>query len=215
MSLQPTFQPALHLTAAAAPANIPGLSGRVMTATLFIGTTVLPFLPIAILTRPAAMLVVAFAGLSVLARSLGILRWLTVMPGLAAQHGGADPSQRQVIETVFSALTSYGGGIGERLGVSLFMGLALVIAMLLALFNKTLPRWLAVFGLLSAALLLGLFLPAIGIAVRVPIAVAGSVLSVWMLAAGVVLAPGTGHGVKAPAELKGLANSGPLILNPN
>jgi hypothetical protein len=216
-----------------------------MTATLFIGTAVLSFLPIAILgpaigwpaslrapaaqqmtaiagaadavaagygvylmysllilpvmlllaqrvsgslARPVAMLIVGFAALSVLARSIGILRWLTVMPALAAQHGAADPARKQVIETVFSALTAYGGGIGELLGVSLFMGLSLGLAMLAAWSARTLPRWLAAFGLVSALLLLSLFLPALGVAVRVPIALAGTALSAWMLAAGGVMA---------------------------
>ena len=139
------------------------------------------------LARPIAAMVVALAALSVLARSIGILRWLTVMPALAKQHAGAEPGQQQIIETVFSALTSYGGGIGETLGVSLFMGLALGLAMVAAMLNKTLPFWLAASGLVSALLLLGLALPALGVAVQIPIALAGSLLSVWMLAAGVVL----------------------------
>lgn len=140
------------------------------------------------LTRPAAVLVVVLAGLSVLARCIGILRWLTVMPALATQHAGAEPGRQQMIETVFSALTMYGGGIGELLGVSLFMGLSLGLAMVAALANKTLPGWLAASGLISALLLLGLFLPTLGVAVQIPIALAASALSVWMLAAGVVLA---------------------------
>ena len=140
------------------------------------------------LARPVAVTVVALATLSVLARSIGILRWLTVMPVLATQHASADPASQQMIETVFSALTTYGGGIGEILGVSLFMALSLGLAMAAALSNKTLPSWLAVMGLVSALLLLGLSLPALGIAVQIPIALAASLLSVWMLAAGVVLA---------------------------
>ena len=140
------------------------------------------------LARPLAMLVVTLAALSVLARCIGILRWLTVMPALANQHAVADPGQKKVIETVFLALTSYGGSIGEILGVSLFMALSLGLATITALVNKTLPAWLAAWGLVSALLLLGLSLPALGIAVQIPIALAASMLSVWMLAAGMVLA---------------------------
>ena len=140
------------------------------------------------LARPVAVIVVALAALSVLARSIGILRWLTVMPALATQHASADAGRQQIIETVFSALTTYGGGIGEILGVSLFMSLSLGLAMVGALVNKTLPAWLAALGLVSALLLLGLSLPALGIAVQIPIAIAASLLSAWMLAAGVVLA---------------------------
>jgi hypothetical protein len=64
------------------------------------------------------------------------------------------------------------------------MGLALLLAMCAALAHRTLPRWLAGLGLLSALLLLSLCLPALGIAVQTPIAAAAGVLSVWMLACG-------------------------------
>jgi Domain of unknown function (DUF4386) len=140
------------------------------------------------LARPAAQIVVGLAAVSVLARSIGILRWLTAMPALATQHAAADPGQQKVIETVFSALTTYGGGIGELLGVSLFMGLALATAMVAALVNKSLPRWLAALGLVSAALLLGLFLPTLGLSIQVPIAAAATVLSIWMMVFGVYAA---------------------------
>ena len=137
------------------------------------------------LTHPLAQLVLAFAALSVLARSIGILRWLTVMPELSAAHVVADPQARAVIELTFQAITRYGGGIGELLGVSLFMALSLGIAMAGALVRRSLPVWLAGIGLLSAALLAGLFLPAVGIAVKVPMAAAVTSLSIWMLAAAV------------------------------
>ena len=145
------------------------------------------------LTRPIAVMVVALATLSVLARCIGILRWLTVMPALATQHAVADPGKQQMIETVFSALTTYGGGIGELLGVSLFMALSLGLAMVAAILNKTLPLWLAGLGLLSALLLLGLFLPAAGMDVQVPVALAGTLLSVWLLACGAVMALRPAH----------------------
>jgi Domain of unknown function (DUF4386) len=139
------------------------------------------------LWRPAAAVVVGFAVLSVLARSIGILRWLTVMPALARQHAGESAANRQTIDIIFSAVSTYGGGIGELLGVSLFMGLSLGLAMLAALAYQTLPRWLCVFGLICAAMLLSLFLPALGLALHMPIALAATALSAWMLAAGVVL----------------------------
>jgi Domain of unknown function (DUF4386) len=137
------------------------------------------------LASAGAVLVVGFAALSVLARSAGILRWLTVMPALAQQHAVADATTRSTIELVFQAVTLWGGGIGELLGVSLFMGLSLGLAMLAAWRLGSMPRWLSLLGLLAAALLLGLFLPAVGVAVKVPVAAAVTMLSVWMLALGV------------------------------
>ena len=136
------------------------------------------------LQSPVAMTVAAFGALSALARSIGILRWLTVMPALAAAHAGADPATRAQIELVFSAVTSYGGGIGELLGVSLFMALALALLCIGGWQRRSLPLWVAAPGLVSAALLAAMLLPALRIPMHVPVAAAVTVLTLWMLAAG-------------------------------
>jgi hypothetical protein len=136
---------------------------------------------------PLAMTVAAFGALSALARAIGILRWLTVMPALASSYAAADPAARAQIELVFSAITEYGGGIGEMLGVSLFMALSLGTLCVAALVCGGLPRWLAALGGVSAAMLAALALPALRIEVHMPVAAAVSVLSLWMLAAGVWL----------------------------
>ncbi len=130
------------------------------------------------LTTLGAALVVGFAAWSVLARSIGIVRWLTVMPQLSAQHANADVTSRSTIELVFQAITAWGGGVGELLGVSLFMGVALGLAMVAAWRLHSLPRWLTLLGAVSAILLLGLFLPAVGLTVKVPVAAAVTSLSV-------------------------------------
>jgi Domain of unknown function (DUF4386) len=139
------------------------------------------------LARPIAVMVVAFAALSVLARSIGILRWLTAMPAMAQQHAAADPAGKQMLEAIFTTVTTYGGGIGELLGVSLFMALSLGLAMVAAWRDHTLPRWLAALGMVSALLLFALFLPTLGIAIHVPIALAVTALTIWMLAAGLAV----------------------------
>ena len=136
------------------------------------------------LTSAMAQLVVALAALSVLARTIGILRWLTVMPQLASAHAAAEPAQRNDIERLFSAITSYGGGIGELLGVSLFMALALGSAMAAAIRFRSLPAWLAWLGMLTALLLFMTFLPAVGLSLKVPMAAAATAVSTWMLAFG-------------------------------
>lgn len=137
------------------------------------------------LASPLGLTVAAFATLSVLARSIGILRWLTVMPGLAAAHTAADPAARGQIEFVFDALTTYGGGIGEVLGVSLFMALALGLLAMGALRGGGLPKWVAAIGLVAAISLGALTLPVFGAPDLMPVAVAVSLLSLWMISVGV------------------------------
>ncbi len=136
------------------------------------------------LANAGAVVVVGFAALSALSRSIGILRWLTVMPQLAQQHALGNANERGNIELVFQAVNSWGGGIGELLGVSLFMGLSLGTAMVAAWQSRSMPRLLVMLGLVTTLLLLGLFLPAVGLSVKVSVAAAVSALSLWMLATG-------------------------------
>jgi hypothetical protein len=126
-------------------------------------------------------LIMSLVSLSVLARSVGILRWLTIMPSLASQHALADPSGRKMIELQFQSLNSWGGGIGELLGVSLFMGLALT-ALGLAGQRAQWPRWMWLGALGCAALLYGLAGPLVNVSAKVPTALAVSALSLWLAA---------------------------------
>lgn len=58
-------------------------------------------------------------------QTLGIVRWLTVMPGLAATYSaaGTPTALLPTIELLYSGLNAYAGGVGEMLGVQLFGGL--------------------------------------------------------------------------------------------
>ena len=137
------------------------------------------------LQSPVAITVAAFGALSALARSIGILRWLTVMPVLATAHAGADPAARAQIELDFSAVTAYGGGVGELLGVSLFMAASLGVLCIAGWLRGGMPAWLAAPGLVSAALLAAMMLPALRVPLHVPVAAAVTLLTLWMIAAGV------------------------------
>ena len=134
------------------------------------------------LTGKLSALIISLGALSALSRVTGILRWLTVMPMLATSYASADPTTRAAIELTFSAINSYGGGIGEVLGVALFGGLWLLVAMAAALRARSLPLWLINFGFVAALLQVALALPAFGFAIQVPVAVAVTVFVLWLIA---------------------------------
>ncbi len=140
------------------------------------------------LQGPLAATVAAFAALSALARTIGILRWLTVMPALAVAHASGDAAARGPIEALFGALTAYGGGIGEVLGVSLFMAASVGTLSVAALMRGGLPRALAAGGVIVALMLAALAAPEFRLPEFMPVAAAVTALSVWMIMVGVWVA---------------------------
>jgi hypothetical protein len=134
---------------------------------------------------------IALAAASALARCIGILRWLTVMPLLALQYQAVYGPQLDQIELIFTALSEYGGGIGELLGVSVFMSMAVLMVAVPAWRRRSMPRWLSGFGIVAALALAALLLPALGGPNLVPIAVAATLISIWHTVAGVWLLTST------------------------
>jgi hypothetical protein len=147
---------------------------------------------------PLLRLALGFAVASTLARTIGILRWLTVMPGLAATYAAGGPEQ-STVATVYTALNSYGGGIGELLGVSLFATLWLICISVAALRAGTLPRWLSVAGLVAAAALASPLVELLGLPSGPLVAVGSASLQLWLLAAGLTLA------LRRPAAITGVS----------
>lgn len=126
----------------------------------------------------------AAAGLSSLARVIGILRWLVPFPILAASYvTTTDPSIRIVQETVYTVINNYGGGIGELLGVTVFASIWTVIVSWEFITQKSLASWIGYFGLVAALASLALILEIFGIVVSVSIS--QTLFHVWMLCVGV------------------------------
>ena len=136
---------------------------------------------------PWSALIISFGALSAIARLIGILRWLTVMPVLATSYTNGDAASRTTTEMIFNSINAYGGGIGEMLGVALFGGLWLLVAMIAALRNRAIPMWLSVFGVVAALMQLALLSPLLGVASVVPIAAAVTVFIIWLTAFAVTL----------------------------
>lgn len=127
-----------------------------------------------------------FALVSTLARSLGIIRWLSVMPVLATQYSAADASLQASISVVYDAMNAYAGRVGEVLGVFLFSAIS-VWLLAIALWRAGFSKWLSIMGMLTAAGLSVLSLELFGLDMAAFIAPFSVLYMVWMVCLGVVL----------------------------
>ncbi|NJL51666.1 MAG: DUF4386 family protein [Hydrococcus sp. SU_1_0] len=134
-------------------------------------------------------LAIGFGIASTIARCLGIIRWLVAMPALATLYVNPTTSTptREAIAVVYRVLNDYAGAIGEVLGVSLFAALWLTIVSLTILQTKVLPRWLGLFGLFSATLLVVQLAELFGVDLGAFISVSVSFLQLWFLLTGIVI----------------------------
>ena len=133
---------------------------------------------------PTTRLAAGFAAASALARAIGILRWLTVLPAIAVAYM-ATPDAALAI--VFDAINVYGGGIGELLGVSVFAAAAIGLLSRTIVTSTTMPTWLGHFGYLATAALLLPWLEVFGVDLGAILSVSVTVVQVFFLVAGVIL----------------------------
>jgi hypothetical protein len=73
------------------------------------------------LSGSRANLLMALATFSAMAKTIGIGRWLFVMPSLAQAYVSPD-ADKATVAYIFDALNAYAGGIGEVMGVGLASG---------------------------------------------------------------------------------------------
>ena len=127
---------------------------------------------------------VGFAALSTLARSIGIVRWLTAMPILAerwVERPGRD------IEVAYDTLNSFAGGLGESVGVGLFAGIWAAGASVIILRRRALPAWIGWFGVVSAITVAVPIVEFFGVELGGLISVTTSVIHTWWLFTGIAL----------------------------
>jgi hypothetical protein len=124
------------------------------------------------------------AGLSSLARVIGILRWLVPFPILAVSYmTTSNTNLRLILETVYTVINNYGGGIGELLGVTIFASIWTALVSWEFITQKTLPSWLGYFGMLAALASLALIGEIFGTTLSVSIS--QTLFHVWMLSVGI------------------------------
>lgn len=140
-------------------------------------------------SSPLLTAAVGFGVISAVARSLGIIRWLFLMPVLARIYldPQTDSATRQTVSVIYDAFNAYAGGVGEILGVGLFGGAFFGLISVAMIRSARFPSWIGYAGLAVAALLavgaLGLF----GLDVGSFIPVSVTALQLWMLVLAVLL----------------------------
>ncbi|MEX5295571.1 DUF4386 domain-containing protein [Kocuria sp. CPCC 205268] len=91
---------------------------------------------------------------SVVLSVIGFLRWVFVVPPLAAAHAAGDPAARAAVEAAWTAQHQFGGALlGEHLGQVLVLGWSITFSTLI-LYRRVLPAWLGVTGLVVSGIYL-------------------------------------------------------------
>ncbi len=139
------------------------------------------------LAKGVRRLIIGFAIASAVARSLGIVRWLAPMPELADAYSTADDSQRYTIERLYDAINTYGGTIGEALGVGLFAAISIGLLSVGLLRSNTIPRWVGVWAVISAVALAVGVVEFFGIDPGPLLTVTVTIVQFWFLATGIWL----------------------------
>ena len=133
-------------------------------------------------------MIAGFAIISTLARSIGIVRWLVPAPALADAYAAApSETERVAIAVVFDSLNSFGGTIGEVLGVSIFAALSIGLLSIEALRTRAFPIWIGVFGLVAAVAVLLTAVELMGMDASSLIFFGTSLVQFWFLAVGIWL----------------------------
>ncbi|MCU1568194.1 MAG: hypothetical protein JWQ56_3131 [Pseudarthrobacter sp.] len=137
--------------------------GAALVWTWFATAWTYGLLAIPILLLPAAlglrdhpaMRVATYAGAaSVVLSLIGFLRWVFVVPPLAASYVTGDSTTKAAVDAAWTAQHQFGGALlGEHLGQLLVIGWSVAVSVLI-LRTGLLPRWLGAVGILVSILYL-------------------------------------------------------------
>ena len=133
-------------------------------------------------------MITGFAIASTVARCIGIIRWLVPVPVLAELYAAStDEVERTAISVTFEALNSFGGTIGEVLGVSIFASISIGLFAIAALRTRALPLWIGAFGLVAALAVLATAVELLGMDASSLIFLGTTIVQLWFLATGIWL----------------------------
>lgn len=103
---------------------------------------------------PALRVATYLGATSVVLSLIGFLRWVFVVPPLAASYVTGDATTRAAVDAAWTAQHQFGGALlGEHLGQLLAIGWSVTVSVIV-LRSRVLPRWLGIAGLAVSALYL-------------------------------------------------------------
>ena len=133
-------------------------------------------------------MITGFAIASTVARCIGIIRWLVPVPVLAELYAAStDEAERTAISVTFEALNSFGGTIGEVLGVSIFAAISIGLFAIAVFKTRALPLWIGAFGLIAALAVLATAVELLGMDASSLIFLGTTIVQLWFLATGIWL----------------------------
>ncbi len=92
--------------------------------------------------------------ISVVLSLIGFLRWVFVVPPLAASYVSGSATTKAAVDAAWTAQHQYGGALlGEHLGQLLVIGWSVTLSVVIVR-TRVMPRWLGVAGLVVSALYL-------------------------------------------------------------
>lgn len=160
-----------------------GYSSYLFHALILIPLAVL--LPLTLrMSRTMGSLVIVLGVLAGLAKALGIVRWIFLMPGLTMAYvdPAASEATKAAIEVTYDAFNAYAGGVGELLGVGFFAGVWTVLISVSLLRLGRGAQILGYAGLVAAFGLLSTLPSVVGIESPVLLTLSGIIWQLWTAA---------------------------------
>ena len=148
-------------------------------------------IPLAVLLRHTLRMSPVLGGVAIalgvlagFAKTLGIIRWLVLMPGLALAWTDPATSEagREAIAAIYNAFNAYAGGVGELMGVGLFAGLWTVLLSVALIRLGGGARILGYAGFAAAALLFTTLPSVVNLTPPALLTISGIAWQLWTLA---------------------------------
>ncbi len=170
-------------------AVIGGYYSYMLSAILLIPLSLLLHRLLAKENSPLLAIATTFGVLTGVMKSLGILRWLFLMPFLADTYvnPGTSAATRQTVALLYDAFNLYAGKVGEHLGTQLFTAFWVGLTAIVLVRSRLVWRWIGWLGMVIAIGWLVSLVKDFGVNVGPVVFISMTLLNFWYLALAVSL----------------------------